>query len=101
MKEETNLDVQVGALQLDETAGQEARPYLQIRTFLCEPLSEDAKPGNEPGTPPEVEEAGLIDIVEVRWFDLRDESTWDPALVNDPIIYLPLQRLRRKIGYLP
>jgi 8-oxo-dGTP diphosphatase len=102
MKEETNLDVRVVSLLLDEPPQpKESTTYASIRTFLCEPLSEDAKPGNEPGTPPEVEEAGLIDIVEVRWFDLRDESTWDLALVNDPIIYLPLQRLRRKLGYLP
>jgi 8-oxo-dGTP pyrophosphatase MutT (NUDIX family) len=101
MKEETNLDVQVRALLLDEPAGLEARPYLQVRTFLCEPLSEDAKSGNEPDTPPEVEAAGLNDIVEVRWFDLRDESNWEPTLINDPIINQPLQRLRKKLGYLP
>jgi hypothetical protein len=40
------------------------------------------------------------EIVKVRWFDLRNESTWDTELINDPIIYLPLQRLRRKLGYL-
>jgi 8-oxo-dGTP pyrophosphatase MutT (NUDIX family) len=102
MKEETNLDVRVVLLLLDEPPQpKESTTYKSIRTFLCEPLSEDAKPGNEPGTPPEVEEAGLIDIVEVKWFDLRNESNWDSTLINDPIIYLPLQRVRKKLGYLP
>jgi 8-oxo-dGTP pyrophosphatase MutT (NUDIX family) len=64
MKEETNLDVQVSALLLDEPAG-------------------------------------LNDIVEVRWFDLSNEEKWDSDLINDPIIYLPLQHIRGKLGYLP
>ena len=50
--------------------------------------------------PSEVKAAGLHGIIEVRWFDLHSEATWDPALINDPIIYLPLQRVRKKLGYL-
>jgi hypothetical protein len=69
--------------------------------YLCEPLSGDARAGYDPEYGPEVKAAGLHGIIEVRWFDLRSEATWDPALVNDPIVYLPLQRVRKKLGYLP
>ncbi|MDO9334390.1 MAG: NUDIX hydrolase [Dehalococcoidales bacterium] len=92
MKEETDLDVKVKEFILDEPGAP---------TYLCEPLSGDAKPGHDPEYAPEIEAAGLHGILAVRWFDLRSEATWDPALVNDPIIYLPLQRMRRKLGYLP
>jgi 8-oxo-dGTP pyrophosphatase MutT (NUDIX family) len=97
MKEETDLDVKVKELLLDEPAPPESRIYQRARTYLCEPLSDDAKPGYEP----EPEVASVYSIEEVKWFDLRNESTWDSLLVNDPLTYLPLQRLRRKVGYLP
>jgi 8-oxo-dGTP pyrophosphatase MutT (NUDIX family) len=104
MKEETNLNVRIVSLLLDEPPQHgepEPATYNRSRTYLCELLSGEAKPGYDPEYDKEVEAAGLHGIVEVRWFDLRDESTWDTALVNDPIIYLPLQRIRKKLGYLP
>jgi ADP-ribose pyrophosphatase YjhB (NUDIX family) len=100
MKEETNLDVKIKGLLFDETTHAENRIYRQ-RTYLCETLSGEAKPGYDPEYAPEIEAAGIHGIIDVKWFDLRDESPWDSTLVNDPIIYLPLQRMRKKLGYLP
>ena len=56
----------------------------------------EAKPGFEP----EPEHAGHYSIVEAKWFDLRSEADWDTRLINDSWIYLPLQSIRRKLGYL-
>jgi 8-oxo-dGTP pyrophosphatase MutT (NUDIX family) len=100
MKEETNLDVKVKGLLFDEPALDGDNNYQQYRTYLCEPLSSDAKPGYDPEYDPEVEAAGLHGIIEVKWFDMRSETNWDNALVNDPIIYLRIQSVRRKLGYL-
>lgn len=100
MKEETNLEVQVVSLLLDEQVGPEDPGFSQLKnykTYYCEPLAGEASPGIEP----EPEAAGRCSIVEVKWYDLRDETTWGSAVVTDALIYLPLQRLRRRLGYLP
>ncbi len=39
-------------------------------------------------------------IAEVNWFDLCDESTWDPELRKDPFTYPLVQRVRDVLGYL-
>ncbi len=95
MKEETNLDVRVVSILLDEP-DYLGGAYQRIKTFLCEPDSGEAIPGIEP----EPEAASHYSIVEVKWFDLCIESTWDTELINNPIIYLRLQRLHRNLGYL-
>ncbi len=100
MKEETNLEVQVISLLLDEPVGPEDPAYSKLKnykTYYCEPLAGEASPGIEP----EPEVVGHYSIVEVKWYDLRDETTWDSDLVTDALIYLPLQRLWRRLGYLP
>jgi 8-oxo-dGTP pyrophosphatase MutT (NUDIX family) len=106
MKEETNLDVIVISLLVDEMYTPEDPAYAVLKnykTYYCEPVKGEASPGIEPEYRPEADPTGSHNplISRVKWFDLRDESTWDSALVNDPIIYLPLQRLRKKLGYLP
>jgi len=95
MKEETNLDVKVVPIPLDEY-DEPLRADAIDRTYLCEPIGGRASPGYEP----EPEVSSIYSIVEVKWFDLRNESTWDSLLVNDPLTYIPLQRLRKKLGYL-
>lgn len=100
MKEETNLIVTVTKLLFDQPAPTGDKTYQRMRTYLCKPLNNDAKPGYDPEYDPKIEEAGLHGIVEIKWFDLRNEKNWDTDLVNDPIIYVPLQRLRRKLVYL-
>jgi len=106
MKEETKLDVRVVSLLVDEMYTTEDPAYSLLKnykTYYCEPLTSEASPGIEPEYKPELDPTGSRNplISEVRWFDLRNESTWDPTLINDPIIYLPLQRVRKKLGYLP
>lgn len=95
MLEETCLDVRVERLLLDEP-GHPGGVYRRFKTYLCQPVGGEASPGFEP-----VEEGGGdFEIVEVRWFDLRDDSGWDPELRADPITYPALQRVRSVLGYL-
>lgn len=95
MQEETNLDVRVISLLLNEPA-LPGNLYQQYKTYLCEPVTGEASPGGEP----EPSAASWYSISAVKWFDLRSEAEWDPLLVNDPITYLALQSIRRKLGYL-
>lgn len=48
---------------------------------------------------PEPEAAAHYGITEVGWVDLRDETTWNAQIVQDPITYPLLQRLRSALGY--
>ena len=89
MKEETNLDVRVISLLIDEP-GIPGGVYRQLKTYLCESVRGEAKPGYDPEYDPEVEAAGLHGILEVKWFDLRSEEDWDTLLINDHLTYLPL-----------
>lgn len=95
MKEETNLDIRIVSLLLKEP-DYFGEVYHFSKTFLCEVTTGEASPGIEP----EPEAAAHYSIVEVKWFDLRSEKNWDATLVKDPIIYFPLQRIRKKLGYL-
>jgi hypothetical protein len=70
--------------------------YQQSKTYHCEPFEGKARPGFEP----EPEAVSQYGIVAAQWFDLRSETDWNLLLVNDPLTYLPLQRVRRKLGYL-
>jgi hypothetical protein len=94
MKEETNLDVTIDRLVFDEPAHPEG-VYKWRKTFICHPISGKASPGYEPAP----EAAADYSISEVRWFDLRDESSWDDALFQDPYTYPQLVRLREVLGY--
>jgi 8-oxo-dGTP diphosphatase len=100
MKEETNLDVRVVLLLEEAHKPKREIYYFGYKTYLCEVLGGEAKAGYDPEYNPEIEKAGLHGIIDVKWFDLRNESNWDDDLVNDPLIYIPLQRLRKKLGYL-
>ena len=94
MKEETNLDVQVMSLLMDEP-DYPGGTYQRLKTYLCAPLKGEASPGFEP----EPETARIYGIVEAKWFDLQSETYWGNELVNDPITYPQLARLRRISGY--
>ena len=103
MKEETHLDVQVVSLLVDEpyTTEDPAHDVLKnYKTYYCEPVKGEASPGIEPEYDPKIHTLGAPDILETKWFDLRVETDWDPDLVKDPIIYRPLQHIRKKLGYL-
>jgi 8-oxo-dGTP pyrophosphatase MutT (NUDIX family) len=94
MKEETNLDVEVEGLILDE-AGHPGGVYAWRKTYLCRPVDGTASPGYEP----EPEAAADYSISEVRWFDLRYDDGWESDLRDDPITYQQLVRLREVLRY--
>jgi len=96
IKEETNLDVRIVSLLLDEPNPTKSTYQLR-KTYLCEPNVGEASPGLEP----EPEHSKSYSIAEVKWFDVRDESSWDSELTTDPITYGQLQRIRKKLDYLP
>ena len=94
MKEETNLEVRIVSLILDEPSHPNDI-YRSIKTYICEPSMDKASPGFEP-------EPGIeYTITAVKWFDLYDETGWNPELIADPYTYDQLQRVRHKLGYLP
>lgn len=94
MEEETNLQVAVQRLLLDERFvsdyGKEHH-----KTYLCDPVSGHASPGYEP----EYEASQQYAIVEIGWFDLRDEASWGEKVVNDRITYPLMCKLRAALGY--
>jgi 8-oxo-dGTP diphosphatase len=93
MREETGLDVAVERLLFDVPAVGGA--YQRHKTFLCSVVGGQAAPGYEP----EVEAAELYGIAAVKWFDLRDPSTWEPQAVADPQTLATLQRVQAALGY--
>jgi ADP-ribose pyrophosphatase YjhB (NUDIX family) len=94
MKEETNLDVQVVRLLLDE-AREPGRVYQRAKTYLCIIVGGEAQPGYEP----EPEVAQAYAIVEVGWFDLREQASWGEKVRSDANTYSLLLNLRSVLGY--
>ena len=95
MWEETNLRVVVERLLLDQP-DKSGAVYKRRKTFLCSVVSGSAAPGYEP----EEDAAALYGIVEVGWFDLRDESGWPPLAKEDGITYPQLIGVQQALGYL-
>jgi 8-oxo-dGTP diphosphatase len=94
MKEETNLDVRVEGLLIDEP-GHPDGIYRRRKTYLCRPIAGEPSPGYEP----EPEAAADYSISEVRWFDLRDQASWDDVLSLDPFTYPQMLKIRELLGY--
>jgi ADP-ribose pyrophosphatase YjhB (NUDIX family) len=94
MREETNLRVRVIRLLLDEPSPADG-VYKWNKTYLCESIGGEAAPGYEP----EPEAARDYAISQVKWFDLEDDSKWEPKLVEDPFTHPLLQRIRKVLGY--
>jgi 8-oxo-dGTP pyrophosphatase MutT (NUDIX family) len=94
LKEETNLDVAVRQLLLDEYF-QSSCGDLHHKTYLCDTISGQASPGYEP----EIEASQHYAIVEVGWFDLRDQASWGEKVVSDRITYTLMCKLRAALGY--
>jgi ADP-ribose pyrophosphatase YjhB (NUDIX family) len=94
MQEETNLDVHVERLLLDD-AMRNSPAYHNAKTYLCGVIGGEAKPGYEP----EIEASQQYGIVEVRWFDLRHPETWDAMVYADSLTFPLMQRIQDKLGY--
>jgi 8-oxo-dGTP pyrophosphatase MutT (NUDIX family) len=94
MQEETCLHVQVQYLLLDEP-GAPGAIYQRKKTYVCQILDGEARPGHEP----EPEYATSYRFTEVGWFDLRHPTSWNEQVVSDPITYPLLQRIQAALGY--
>jgi ADP-ribose pyrophosphatase YjhB (NUDIX family) len=94
MREETNLEVSVERLLLDE-AGVPTGVYQRYKTYLCRVVRGDAQPGYEP----EVEASQQYAISEVRWFDLGNPSEWEIEIKSDPFTFPLVQKIQILLGY--
>jgi len=94
MLEETHLVVRVERLLLDEAADTGGE-YARYKTYLCAPISGEARPGYEP----EPEAAEAYSISDVGWFDLRDEAQWDKQVLADAVTYPLVKRIKHALGY--
>jgi 8-oxo-dGTP pyrophosphatase MutT (NUDIX family) len=94
MLEETSLDIMVERLLLDEPGALNG-VYKRLKTYLCKVVKGEAQPGYEP----EVEASQNYAIVEVRWFDLKDPSSWEARMHADPFTFPLVQRIRAALGY--
>lgn len=94
MKEETNLEVAVHRLLLDDRFESQYGPH-HHKTYLCNTISGHASPGYEP----EIEASQHYAIVEVGWFDLRDEASWGDKIMKDPITFALMYKLRAALGF--
>ena len=94
MWEETNVQVRVERLLLDEPA-EAGGIYQRRKTYLCTVEAGEASPGYEP----EADAAAEYGITDVAWFDLRDPTGWPAQVLADRITYPLLQRVRVALGY--
>jgi len=91
VREETNLEVRVLEVLLDEEPHhKEEKVYQRFKTFLCQPITTQAAPGYEP----EPEVAARYAITEVGWYSIHDETKWNGLIVKDPITAPTLRRIR-------
>ena len=96
MLEETGLEVAVERL-LFEVPSQGGEVYQRRKTYLCRVVGGQAAPGYEP----ELEVAEEYGIAAVQWFDLRDPSTWEPAMRADKLTLDTVRRVQAALGYAP
>ncbi len=94
MQEETGLHVEVQYLLLDEPS-MTGGIYQRKKTYVCYILDGEARPGYEP----EGAYATAYSFTEVGWVDLRNPTTWNAQIVNNPITYSLLQRIQAALGY--
>ena len=91
VREETNLEVKVVELLLDEPPQhKDERVYQRFKTYLCQPITTQASPGYEP----EPEAAAKYAITDVGWFNINAETAWDELIVLDGIIAPAVRRIR-------
>ena len=93
MREETNLDVRVERLLLedDDLGGM----YDMRKTYLCRVESGSPSPGYEP----EISFPEGYGIIETAWFHLEKPETWGEAVHKDTITHTLLRRIQNALGY--
>ncbi len=94
MREETNLEVSVERLLLEDHV-QTTVGYQCYKTYVCRVVSGAEKPGYEP----EESASSVYAIVEVGWFDLCNPQGWGELILKDTITFPLLQRIRTALGY--
>lgn len=95
MREETSLEVRIERLLLEQ-AGHPDGYYRWLKTYLCTPTAGEAQPGYEP----EPEAAADYALTALQWLDLRSESEWGEAVVDNPFTYPQLKAIQKALGYL-
>lgn len=93
MLEETGLVVRVESLLIEQEAPADGTSYKRLKSYLCKPVAGDPEPGSEP------EDDVNFEIAAVRWFDLKDTSSWSNELCQDPYTYPHLVKVRQVLGY--
>ena len=91
MREETHLEVQVKKMLFEQNFPLDG-PNAVNKSFLCNPIGGQLKPGSEP-------EDDNFEIAALRWFDLKDEENWSLDLKKDPFTYPQLMKIRKILGY--
>ena len=94
MQEETCLLVQVERLLLDEPSEPGAL-YQRHKTYLCQILAGEARPGHEP----EEAYATAYTFTDVGWFDLRHPETWGDEIEGNARTHTLLQQVRAALEY--
>jgi 8-oxo-dGTP pyrophosphatase MutT (NUDIX family) len=93
MLEETGLTVKVERLLFTQPMPQ-LYGYTRRKIYLCSILDGEAKPGYES----EEDASALSEIVEVKWFDLRDIRAWDKDVLNERL-EPQITELQKTLGY--
>jgi 8-oxo-dGTP pyrophosphatase MutT (NUDIX family) len=94
VREETELAVTV-VRPLFEVLDHPGGIYDRLRTYLCQVIGGEARPGIEP----EVDTPAHTTIREVGWFDLRAPITWNALVRGDPITMPLLRQVCAALGY--
>lgn len=94
MREETNLDVRVERLLLDDSDASDKEGH-RAKTYVCRVVKGEPQPGYEP----EIHASQHYGIVQVKWFDLRYPDQWDTLVRTDAITFPLMQRIRDALGY--
>ena len=94
VREETGLEIKVQGLLLNEVLQhKDEGPYQRFKTYLCHPITDNASPGYEP----EPGASAIYAIVEVGWFSITDETTWNELIRKDTITRSVLQKVRKAL----